>query len=152
MPVPSQLKTFLWFDGGLGEALSFYQETFKDVVVHSRTPGPDGELFTADFTILGHEFIGMNAAGGPKFNDSISLSINCDGQDEVDRLWKAITTEGKAGRCGWCVDKWGLSWQVSPIQMRDYLGDPDPVKQAYAWEALRNMTKIQLSDFVAPEK
>ncbi|MFM5904591.1 MAG: VOC family protein, partial [Micrococcales bacterium] len=99
---------------------------------------------------FGHEFIGMNAPGGPKFNDSISLSINCDGQDEVDRLWEAITSEGKAGQCGWCVDKWGLSWQVSPIQMRDYLGDPDPEKQAYAWEALRNMTKIQLSDFVKP--
>ncbi|MFM5905172.1 MAG: VOC family protein, partial [Micrococcales bacterium] len=97
MSKPAQLKTFLWFDGGLGEALAFYQSTFKDVVVHSRTPGADGQLFTADFSIFGHEFIGMNAPGGPKFNDSISLSINCDGQDEVDRLWEAITSEGKAG-------------------------------------------------------
>lgn len=151
MTKPSQLKTFLWFQSGLDEALSFYQATFGDVVVHSRTPSPDGKLFTADFTIFGHEFIGMCVEGGPVFNDSISLSINCDGQDEVDRLWDSITAEGKAGQCGWCVDKWGVSWQVSPFQMRDYLGDPDPVRQQYAWKALRGMTKIQLSDFEPPK-
>ena len=149
MPKTTSLKTFLWFNGQLDEALAFYQETFDDVVIRSlNRPDPNGPLFTADFSIYGHEFIGLNAAGGPEFNDSISLSLNVDGQDEVDRLWDAITKDGTAGRCGWCVDKFGLSWQVSPYQMRDHLGNPDPEAAAYAMQALRQMGKIVIDDFV----
>ena len=84
----------------------------------------------------------MGWPGGPKFNDSISLSLNVDGQAEVDRLWDAITHDGEAGQCGWCKDKFGLSWQVSPIQMRDWLENADPAISSYAWQALRGMTKI----------
>ena len=106
----------------------------------------NGTLFTADFSIFGHEFIGMNWAGGPEFNDSISLSLNVDGQDEVDRLWDAFTAKGKAGQCGWLKDEWGLSWQVSPIQMREHLENPDRAKAEYANNALRKMTKIVIRD------
>lgn len=149
MASDSFLKTFLWFNSDLDEALNFYKSIFKDVIVHEENR-VDGKLFTADFTIFGHNLIGMNIEGGPKFNESISLSIQCDGQEETDRLWDAITGEGEAGQCGWCKDKWGVSWQVSPFQMRNYLSDPDPAKQAYAWEALRNMKKIVLKDFERP--
>jgi predicted 3-demethylubiquinone-9 3-methyltransferase (glyoxalase superfamily) len=90
----------------------------------------------------------MCIEGGPEFNDSISLSIQCDGQDETDRLWDAITAEGKPGQCGWCKDKWGVSWQITPIQMRDYMGSSDPEASAYAWQALRGMGKIVLADFI----
>lgn len=96
--------------------------------------------------MFGHEFIGLNWPGGPEFNDSISLSLNVDGQDEVDRLWDAFTERGEAGQCGWLKDQWGLSWQVSPIQMRDYLSDPDPAKAAYAMNAMRQMGKIVIRD------
>ncbi len=88
----------------------------------------------------------MNHPGGPAFNDSISISVQCDGQAETDRLWNAITKEGAPGQCGWCKDKWGLSWQITPIQLRDHVGNPDPKKAEYAWTALRGMTKIVIED------
>jgi predicted 3-demethylubiquinone-9 3-methyltransferase (glyoxalase superfamily) len=69
-----------------------------------------------------------------------------DGQAEVDRIWDALTAEGKPGKCGWCVDKFGVSWQVSPIQMREWLENKDPEVRAYAWPALMKMTKIIIDD------
>ena len=146
---PTKLKTFLWFGGQLEEALNFYRDLFgaENLVIHElNRPAPGEPLFTADFSIFGHEFIGLNWAGGPEFNDSISLSLNVDGQDEVDRLWNAFTERGQAGQCGWLKDEWGLSWQVSPIQMRDHLGNPDPAKAAYAMNAMRQMGKIVIRD------
>lgn len=142
------LRTFLWFDGGIPQVLAYYREIFGDkFVLHGQDmPDPDSDLMTADFSILGHEFIAMGWPGGPKFNDSVSLSINCDGQAEVDYYWDALTREGAAGQCGWLTDKFGLSWQVTPIQMRDYLGHPDPEKAAYAMARLREMTKIVIED------
>lgn len=141
-----QLRTFLWFGDGLEEALQFYQDTFGDVVVHGRNRLDDGRLFTADFSIFGHEFIGMCWPEGPTFNEAISLSVTVDGQAEVDRLWEAITREGEEGNCGWCTDKYGVTWQVSPRQMRDHLESPDPQKAAYAMTALRGMKKIVIAD------
>ena len=143
------LKTFLWFGGELDDALDFYSSTFTDVVVHNKDYLDSGELFTADFAIYGHEFIGLNWGGGPSFNDAISLSLNVDGQDEVDRLWAAITADGSEGQCGWCHDKWGVTWQVSPIQMRTWLAPSDPDVRAYANQALRSMTKIVIDDLHA---
>ena len=143
------LRTFLWCPERLDEALSFYRETFGAVVRSENRLGPEGPLFTADFSIYGHDFIGLNWAGGPAFNDAISLSLSVDGQEEVDRLWDAITAEGKEGQCGWCTDKWGVSWQVTPIQMGQHLGNPDSEKAAYANAALRQMTKIVIADFTS---
>lgn len=145
------LKTFLWFPGQLDDVLEYYTTTFEKVVVHSvERMSENGPAFTADFSIYGHQFIAMAHEGGPAFNDSISLHVLCDGQEEVDRLWEAITSEGQAGNCGWCVDKFGVSWQVTPTQMRDYLGAEDPEDREYAWAALRQMHKIVLADFVRP--
>ena len=147
MTAKTSLKTFLWFPGNMDDALAFYRETFTDFVINNENrPDPDKPRFTADFSIYGHEFIGMNWPGGPAFNDSVSLSLNVDGQAEVDRLWAAITERGKAGQCGWCVDEFGLSWQVSPIQMREHLENPDRAKAAYANDALRKMSKIIIDD------
>jgi predicted 3-demethylubiquinone-9 3-methyltransferase (glyoxalase superfamily) len=144
------LKTFLWFQRDLEEALEFYKATFREVVVREENRmGEGAPLFTADFSIYGHEFIGMSIGGGPEFNSSISLSIQCDGQAETDRLWAAITAEGEAGQCGWCKDKWGVSWQITPLQMRNYLGHSDPSKAEANWGILRTMGKIELSEFLA---
>ena len=148
MTISPVLKTFLWFNGQMDEALEFYKK-HMGARVHSENR-TNGQLFTADFSIYGHEFIGLNWPGGPEFNDSISLSLNVDGQDEVDRLWNAITENGSAGQCGWCKDAWGVSWQVSPIQMRDYLENEDPAVAEYAMQALRGMGKIVIADFVKP--
>ena len=148
MTKPTLLKTFLWYQSDLEGALDFYKKTFGDVVVKEENRmGPGAPLFTADFTIYGHQFIGMAIQGGPEFNTSISLSIQCDGQEETDRLWKAITAEGEEGQCGWCKDKWGVSWQITPLQMRDYLGNSNPEVAQHNWQALRNMKKIELSEF-----
>ena len=147
MAKATTLKTFLWFPGNMDDALAFYAETFTDFVLHSENrPDPKAGRFTADFSIYGHDFIGMNWTGGPAFNDAISLSLNVDGQDEVDRLWHALTARGTPGQCGWCVDEFGVSWQVSPIQMREYLENPDPEKARYANNALRSMSKIIIRD------
>lgn len=128
-------------------ALEFYAETFTDFVIHSENrPQLDGPRFTADFSIYGHHFIGMNWPGGDPFSNAISLSLNVDGQAEVDRLWNAITAKGKPGQCGWCTDEFGLTWQVSPIQMREHLENPDREKAAYANQALMNMSKIIIED------
>ena len=144
----STLRTFLWFSSGLQDALKFYKATFGEGMEVAQEHLENAHLVTADFTIYGHAFIGMSMPGGDAFNNSISLSIQVDGQEETDRLWEAITTNGAPGRCGWCTDKWGVSWQVTPYQMRDFVGHSDHAKAEENWGILRNMTKIQLSEFV----
>jgi predicted 3-demethylubiquinone-9 3-methyltransferase (glyoxalase superfamily) len=134
----------------MDEALAFYQEHMDVVIQSENRQSPDAPRFTATFTIYGHEFIGLNWPGGPEFNDSISLSVNVDGQEEVDRLWNSITEKGQAGQCGWCKDAWGVSWQITPIQMGDHLENPDREKANYAMEQLRKMTKIVIADFIQP--
>lgn len=139
------LKTFLWFDTDLEAVLEHYTAVL-DAQVHSTFRDETGRLFTADVSIYGHPLILMSAPGGPVFNDSISLSLNVDGQAEVDRIWDALTAEGKPGKCGWCVDKFGVSWQVSPVQMRIWLEHKDPKVRGHAWPALMGMTKIVIDD------
>ena len=147
MTKPTSLKTFIWFPGNMDAALEFYAETFTDFVLHSENrPQLDGPRFTADFSIYGHHFIGMNWPGGDPFSNAISLSLNVDGQAEVDRLWNAITAKGKPGQCGWCTDEFGLTWQVSPIQMREHLENPDREIAAFANQALMKMSKIIIED------
>lgn len=131
----------------MDEALAFYADTFTDFVIHSdHNLEPGKPRFTADFSIYGHNFIGMNWPGGDPFSNAISLSLNVDGQEEVDRLWEAITAKGKPGQCGWCTDEFGITWQVSPIQMREHLENKDRAKAEYANAALRKMTKIVIED------
>ncbi len=147
MTKPTTLKTFIWFPGNMAAALEFYAQTFTEFVIHSDfNPKPGEPRFTADFSIYGHNFIGMNWPGGDPFSNAISLSLNVDGQAEVDRLWNAITAKGKPGQCGWCTDEFGLTWQVSPIQMREHLENPDREKAAFANQALMKMTKIIIDD------
>lgn len=143
-----RLRTFLWFNGTLDAALPFYQATFGDgLVVNGVNRNPEtGSLFTADLSIFGHEFIAMNWPGGPEFNEAISLSLETDGQAETDHYWDALTRDGKAGQCGWCTDPFGVTWQVSPKQMRDWLEHPDPEVSSYANNALRKMNKIIIDD------
>lgn len=142
------LRTFLWYNDGLRDALKFYKATFGADMDVADEHLANEQLFTADFAIYGHQFIGMNTPGGEIFNSAISLSIQVDGQDETDRLWQALTAKGEPGQCGWCKDQWGVSWQVTPYQMRDYVGNPDQAIAQQNWGILRGMTKIQLSDFV----
>jgi predicted 3-demethylubiquinone-9 3-methyltransferase (glyoxalase superfamily) len=140
------LNTFLWFPENMSEALEFYKKELGAEVISENRSGET--LFTATFSIAGQTLIGMNYPGTPGFNDSISLSLSVDGQDEVDRYWGAITRDGEEVQCGWCRDAFGVSWQIVPIQMHEYLGNPDPEVAAYANQALMKMTKIVIADFV----
>ena len=144
----SSLRTFLWFNNTLEDALEFYSQIFGEsfTLISSHRPESEGKLMSAEFSIYGHELVGMGWPGGPEFNASISLSISCDGQAETDLLWDAITKEGAAGECGWCVDPFGVSWQITPRQMSQHLGNSDPVKAAFAWQAMRGMSKIVIAD------
>ena len=144
----STLKTFLWYNDGLPDALKFYKATFGEAMRVSQENLSADALFTADFAIYGHELVGMSTPGGEGFTNAISLLLSVDGQAEVDRLWQAITSNGAAGNCGWCTDKWGVNWQVIPDQMFDHVGHSDPAKAEQNWGILRRMGKIQLSDFV----
>ena len=148
MTQSSTLKTFLWYNSGLHDALTFYKEIFgADMRIDDETLFNEN-LFTASFAILGHELIAMNTPGGESFNSSISLSVQVDGQSEVDRIWDAIAANGAPGRCGWCTDKWGVNWQVKPYQMQEFLGHPDQAKAQQNMGIMMTMGKIELSKFV----
>lgn len=148
MTESSTARTFLWYPAGvLDEALEFYAELFSELTVNSiNRQTEDGPIFIAEFSIGSQQFVAMSTEGGPKFNDSVSIAVTCDGQAEVDRLWEMITDKGEPGRCGWCKDQWGLSWQITPRQMHDWLGHSDSEVSAYAWQALMKMDKIIIDD------
>ena len=148
MTQPSTLKTFLWFNSGLQDALKFYKATFGEGMSVAEESLTNEHLFIAEFSIYGHTLVGMNVPGGDTFNNSISLAIQVDGQEETDRVWDAITAGGEPGRCGWCTDQWGVSCQVTPVQMGEFLGHPDPAKAQQNMGIMQQMGKIQLSDFV----
>lgn len=119
--------------------MDFYRRTFGEHFILNEEGGT--------FSIYGHQFAGMSFPGGPEFNSSISLQLLVDGQEEADRLWEALTKEGgKGGHCGWCTDPFGISWQVNPVQMYEYLNHSDEAISSFAWSALRTIVgKIELS-------
>lgn len=148
MTTPTTLRTFLWFPDRLEEALAFYRGTFRDgLVVQSEFRQELHQpLFTADFAIYGHQLTGMAWSGGSAFNDAVSLALRIDGQAEADRIWDALTRDGTPVNCGWCRDPFGVTWQVSPIQMDEYLQHPDAEVREYAWEAMSKMQRIIVAD------
>ncbi|HTA84071.1 MAG TPA: VOC family protein [Bacteroidia bacterium] len=133
-----KITPFLWYDGKAQEAAEFYTSIFKNSKVVSSNP------MSATFQIEGCEFIAFN--GGPhfKFNESISLFIDCNTQEEVDELWSKLSKGGSESRCGWLKDKYGLSWQVVPSILGKLLGDKDPVKAKRVMDAMLKMSKINI--------
>src|SRR5262249_8272408 len=112
-----KIKPCLWFDGNAEEAAEFYVSVFKDrgdSAVTAVTPGPTGAALVVVFRLAGVEFLGLN--GGPhfRFNEAISLSVECRSQEELDELWEKLSAGGSPGRCGWLKDRYGLSWQIVP--------------------------------------
>ena len=133
-----KVTPFLWYDGKAQEAAEFYTSIFKNSkIVSSNT-------MSTTFQIDGCEFIAFN--GGPhfKFNESISLFIDCNTQEEVDELWSKLSKGGSESRCGWLKDKYGLSWQVVPSILGKLLGDKDPVKAKRVMDAMLKMSKINI--------
>ncbi len=143
----------LWYDGGAAEAAQFYARTFPDSAVGAmhRAPGdyPDGkqgDVLTVEFTVAGIACIGLN--GGPHFrhNESFSFQIATDDQEETDRLWNAIVDNGgQASECGWCKDRWGLSWQITPRMLVAAMASPDRVAAKRVFDAMMTMKKIDIA-------
>ncbi|HTZ32027.1 MAG TPA: VOC family protein [Methylomirabilota bacterium] len=148
--MPQKITPFLWYTNQAEEAVNFYTSVFKNAKIKSLTrysgagPGPQGSVMTASFEIEGQEFVALN--GGPvyQFTPAVSFVINCDTQEEVDHFWEKLSAGGRADRCGWLTDKFGLSWQVVPKALIELLSDPDPAKSKRVMEAMLQMTKIDI--------
>jgi predicted 3-demethylubiquinone-9 3-methyltransferase (glyoxalase superfamily) len=146
-----KITPFLWFDGNAEEAVNFYVSLFKNSRVVSITrysddfPDMKGKVLTAVFELASQQFMAID--GGPefKFTEAISLHVNCEGQEEVDRLWDKLTADGGAeSQCGWLKDKYGLSWQIIPTILGELLSDKDAQKAGRVMQAMLKMRKIEI--------
>jgi predicted 3-demethylubiquinone-9 3-methyltransferase (glyoxalase superfamily) len=139
-----KIRTCLWFDGNAEEAAEFYVSVFKDSGITGITPGPGGAALVVTFRLAGVEFLALN--GGPqfRFNEAVSLSVDCHSQEEVDELWEKLSAGGSPGPCGWLKDRYGLSWQIVPATLAKLLGGEDRGRARRAMEALMGMTKLDI--------
>ncbi|QDF96532.1 hypothetical protein CJ010_08290 [Azoarcus sp. DD4] len=150
----------LWYDGTAEEAARFYARTFPDSAVGRilRSPadypsGKAGDVLTVEFTVMGIPCLGLNGGPGITHNESFSFQVATDDQAETDRLWNAIVSNGgQESVCGWCKDKWGLSWQITPRVLTDAIADPDPAAAKRAFEAMMEMGKIDVAAIEAARR
>ena len=150
----------IWYDRDALEAATFYAKTFPDSKVGRvlRAPGDfpsgkEGDLLTVEFTVVGIPCVGLN--GGPAFkpSEAFSFQIATDDQAETDRLWNAIVGNGgKESDCGWCKDKWGLSWQITPRALTEGMMDPDPAVAKRVFDAMMQMRKIDVAAIEAARR
>ena len=142
-----KITPFLWFDTQAEDAMNFYVSIFKNSEVNSISRGPDGKAFTVSFELDGQKFMGLNAGLEFKFNEAVSMYVNCEDQAEVDYFWNALTADGgEESMCGWLKDKYGLSWQIVPKLLGELMGDPDPEKSGQVTQAMLKMQKIIVAD------
>ena len=147
------IATFLWFDGEAEAAARFYAATFPDSRVDRivRSPldlpgGTEGQVLIVEFTLLGRAFVAMNGGAGHPFTDAVSIMVETGDQAETDRYWDAIVGNGgKPVACGWCQDRWGLSWQITPRALLAAIADPDQAAARRAMEAMMTMVKIDIA-------
>ena len=153
MPTGQRITPCLWFETEALEAAEFYASVFPNSTVVSvlkapaDTPGPKaGSVLLVQFNLAGQEYQALNGGRHEAFNDAVSLSVSCEDQAEVDRLWSALTADGgRPVACGWLKDKYGLSWQIVPRRLPELLADPDPDRAKRAMEAMMTMVKIDVA-------
>jgi len=147
-----KINPFLWFDSEAEQAAKFYVGIFRNSKIGKITHygkdglGPKGSVMTVEFTLDKVDFVALN--GGPqfKFTEAISFSVNCETQDEIDYFWEKLSAGGgSTGQCGWLKDKFGLSWQVTPVFLGDMLADRDTEKANRIMKAIMEMDKIDIA-------
>ena len=153
MTQPARNTICLWYDRDAEEAARFYAKTFPDSAVGAvyRAPGDypsgqQGNVLTVEFTVLGIPCVGLN--GGPMFKQSeaFSFQVSTADQAETDRYWNAIVGNGgQESECGWCKDKWGVSWQITPAALMQAITDPDPAAAKRSFDAMMEMRKIDIA-------
>ena len=156
----SKTTLCLWYNGTALDAATFYAATFPDSAVNGvhRAPGDfpsgkKGDVLTVDFTVLSTPCIGLN--GGPMFkhSEAFSIQVATDDQEETDRYWNAIVGNGgQESDCGWCKDKWGLSWQITPRVLSAGVTDPDPAVAKRVFDAMMTMRKIDVAAIEAARR
>ena len=154
----SKMTTCLWFDKGEArKAAEFYASVFPDTKVGSPHAaatdypgGQAGDELTVEFTLLGQPFVGLNGGANFKPNEAVSFMVLTDNQDETDRYWDAITSNGGAeSMCGWCKDRWGFSWQITPRVLLDATTSDDKAAAQRAFQAMMTMKKIDIAKIEA---
>ncbi len=146
-----KITPFLWFDGQAEEAMHFYCSIFKNsktggvVRYGDAGPGPAGSVMIASFELDGLHFTALN--GGPlyKFTEAVSFVVDCETQDEVDHYWEKLSEGGQTQACGWLKDKYGLSWQIVPVALKELMSGPDPQRTGRVMGALMQMVKIDIA-------
>ncbi|HVU85135.1 MAG TPA: VOC family protein [Puia sp.] len=147
-----KISPFIWFDSNAEEAMNFYLSVFKNSKVVSvahnppGAPGPEGALLVASIQLEGQEIVLMNGGPGHPLTDAISLTINCESQEEVDYYWsRLLEGGGREIACGWLQDRFGLYWQVTPVILPRLLSDPDKAKAGRVMQAMMKMVKLDIA-------
>lgn len=146
--------TCLWFENQAEEAARFYTSVFRNSRIGGITRygesgakvsgRPKGSVMTVEFEAAGQKFLGLNGGPAFKFNEAISLMVNCESQEEIDEYWGKLSAGGREGVCGWLTDKYGLSWQVVPAELERLMQDKDPAKGERVMAAILTMKKLDL--------
>lgn len=150
--IRQKISPFLWFDNQAEEAARFYTSLFDDsrvVDVASYTaanPDKEGQVMVVTFDLAGQRFYAMNGGPNVPFNEAVSLMVECDTQEEVDRLWSRLTEGGTEVACGWLRDRYGLAWQITPRRLLELVTGADRDIAAKAMRALFEMKKIVIAD------
>jgi predicted 3-demethylubiquinone-9 3-methyltransferase (glyoxalase superfamily) len=152
----TSISPCLWFDDDLEEAMEFYTSIFPDARITSVSrygeagPGEPGTVMAGEWVLDGRTFQGIN--GGPAhagFTETVSFSVSCADQSEVDYYWENLVAGGAESMCGWLEDRFGLSWQIVPTRLHELLGDPDPARAQAAMKAMLGMRKLVVAELEA---